>query len=74
MTRRHGTGARDNDGPVELWTRLEPGGRENLGAGAAALVAGAVVGTVVFYVTRILLAREPLSPVPPEERGRGEGG
>jgi hypothetical protein len=52
------------------WVRTPAGGRENAGA---ALVAGAVaagVGVVTFYLTRVLLAREPLDD-PPAVRGDG---
>lgn len=38
------------------WIRTSAGRRENLGAA----LAGAAVGAVVFYFTRMLLAREPI--------------
>ena len=52
------------------FTRRSAGWRENVGA---ALVAGGV-GAAVFYLTRLLLAREPLlPPTPYSGREIGEG-
>lgn len=55
--------------PVDpRWIRHRPGGRESLTALGAGLGVGLVVGGVVFYLARLLLAREPLAPAP----SRGE--
>ncbi|MFQ5536788.1 MAG: hypothetical protein ACE5GJ_04980 [Gemmatimonadota bacterium] len=43
------------------WIRLKPGRRENAMAAMAAGVVAVGVGAVAFHVTRLLLAREPLS-------------
>jgi hypothetical protein len=51
-----------------LWIRLEPTRRENLKSAAIAVAAGAVVGSVTFYLTRLLLARRELAPARPESR------
>ena len=50
------------------WIRVRPGRRENL---RAALAAG--IGVESFYLTRLLLAREPLQGPPgPSPDGAGE--
>lgn len=54
------------------WIRVRPKGRESLGASLVAGVAAAGVGVATFYLTRLLLAREPLEG-PPGPRGN-EGG
>jgi ABC-type uncharacterized transport system YnjBCD permease subunit len=53
------------------WIRHRPSGTQNLTALGAGLGVGLVVGGVVFYLARLLLAREPLLPAPP--RGEREG-
>ena len=50
------------------WIRHRPDARENRIALGAGLGVGLLVGGTVFYLARLLLAREPLSPGP----GRGE--
>jgi hypothetical protein len=65
---------------VSDWVRNDPGPRENGIAAAAAVGAGVVVGVAVFYVGRLILARDPLPPRPtaaedePERVTGGEGG
>jgi hypothetical protein len=44
------------------WIRNPPGPEENRQAAGLALGLGAVVGVVVFYFGRILLARERIDP------------
>jgi hypothetical protein len=46
------------------WIRHDPDRREQRAALAAALGAGLIVGGVVFYLARLLLAREPIQPAP----------
>ena len=46
------------------WIRHHPSGRENFTALGAGLGVGLVVGGVVFYLARLMLAREPLLPAP----------
>jgi hypothetical protein len=53
------------------WIRHRPDTRQNLTALGAGLAVGLVVGGVVFYLARTVLAREPLLPAP--DRGEREG-
>jgi hypothetical protein len=53
------------------WIRHRPSGKENLTALAAGLGVGLAVGGAVYYLARLVLAREPLSPGP--SRGEREG-
>lgn len=46
------------------WIRHRPDARTNRAALAAGLGVGLLVGGVVFYVARLIRAREPLAPVP----------
>lgn len=59
-----------------LWIRRPPERRENAAALLAAGIAAAGVGTLTFYLARILLARDSLGrrgvPAPPEEAPGGE--
>lgn len=50
------------------WIRNRPDRRHDALAGLVATAAGVVVGAGVFYLTRLLVAREPL-PVATEEPG-----
>jgi hypothetical protein len=50
------------------WMRRRPARRESLAALGAGLGVGLLIGGVVFYVARLLQAREPLGPAP----ARGE--
>ena len=60
----------DRPGARELrWIRHRPDKAQDLTALAAGVGAGLLVGGVVFYVGRLLLAREPLEPAP-SRRGR----
>lgn len=42
------------------WIRNRPGRRENTVAAMAGMGVGALVAAVIFYLGRLLLAREPL--------------
>lgn len=62
------------------WVRRPPGAEENRKAAGAAFAVGTVLGAVVFYFARIVLARERIDP-PASSRGdsrravgRGEAG
>lgn len=57
------------------WIRNEPSTRDDVLAGLTALGAAAVVGGVTYWLTRLVLAREPvaLEPPDPPEGDRGEG-
>ena len=46
------------------YVRRTPGLRENLEAGLVAAGVALGVGAVSFYLLRLLLAREPLEPLP----------
>ncbi len=48
--------------------RRTPGTRENLEAGAVAAGLALGVATVTFYLLRLFLSREPISPRPEESR------
>lgn len=54
------------------WIRNRPGRRENLIAAAAGVGAGAVLAGVVFWLGRLLLARDPVRP-PGQVESPGEG-
>lgn len=55
------------------WIRVRPDRGENLRAALAAGALAAGVGVVSFYLTRLLLAREPLQGPPgPSPDGAGE--
>jgi hypothetical protein len=63
---------------VTRWIRIRSGSRETVGAAVAAGVVVAAVGSVTFYLARLILSREPMDrDVPgeeePEELGRGGG-
>lgn len=47
------------------WIRHRPDRRRDMAALGAGLVAGLAVGAVVFYLARLLLAREPVAPARP---------
>lgn len=49
------------------WIRHRPERRESLAALGAGMGVGLVVGGVVFYLARLLLAREPLETRPSRE-------
>lgn len=51
-------------GTARRWVRLPPEPRDTLRAGLLAGAVGAGVGLAAFYLTRLLLAREPLSGPP----------
>ena len=42
------------------WIRVRPGPRETVGALVAATAVAAGVGTVVYYMARLMLCREPV--------------
>lgn len=44
------------------WVRHRPDARANQAALAAGVGVGLLVGATVFYVARLILAREPLAP------------
>lgn len=64
------------------WIRNEPERRDELIAAGVALGAAAAVAAVAFYFTRILVAREEVTPLDvarseaalPEKTPRGGGG
>ncbi len=59
-----------------FYIRREPGPRETLGAGLVAVGAALGVAAVSFYLTRILLSRDVLQPLPGEDGdgpGKGSG-
>jgi hypothetical protein len=45
------------------WLRLRPSRGENARAASAAMVIGAGVGAVAFYVLRILMSRDAIRPL-----------
>jgi hypothetical protein len=47
------------------WIRHRPDSKQNATALGAGLAVGLVVGGVVFYLARLVLAREPVRPAPP---------
>jgi hypothetical protein len=51
------------------WLRRHPGPRERALAAGVALGAAVGVGAVVFYLTRLLLSREEMEPLPDGESG-----
>jgi hypothetical protein len=54
---------------TRAWIRREARPGERVAVGAAAVVAGAVVAAAVWYVGRLLVAREPLElAAPPAPR------
>lgn len=56
------------------WIRNEPEPRTSAVAGLLALGAGVAVAGVTFYLTRLLLSREPLPLRPgPADRALGPG-
>ena len=58
------------------YIRVPAGRRENIGAAIASGVVAACAGVAVFYLTRLLLAREPLREPEPdrlEETVDGDG-
>ena len=61
------------------WIRREPGPEDERRAAGLALAAGAALGVAVYYVARIVLARDPIDAPPSRgvtrtgERGEGEG-
>lgn len=44
------------------WIRNRPTARENAAAALAGVMVGGVLGTVIFYVGRLVLARDPIRP------------
>lgn len=56
------------------WIRVPPGRREEAGAWLAAGLAAAGVGVVTFYLTRLLLSREPLESTGLTEPRRSPSG
>jgi hypothetical protein len=52
------------------WIRREPTTREGLAVGVAALGVGAVIGCAVYYLGRVLVARDELESEPPSSPGR----
>ena len=46
------------------WIRHRPDTRQNLTALGAGLAVGMAVGGAVFYLARLVLAREPILPAP----------
>lgn len=54
----------ERSGSRRRWLRGSPGARENLGAAVVAGAVAASVGLTTFYLTRLFLAREPLSGPP----------
>ncbi len=60
-------------GTARRWVRLPPERDDTLRAGLLAGAVGAGVGLAAFYLTRLLLAREPLSG-PPGTGRPGDGG
>ena len=56
------TGQRAAAATTPRWIRHRPSGRQTLTALGAGLGVGLVVGGVVFYLARLVLAREPLEP------------
>ncbi len=52
------------------WVRNRPGRSENTLAGVAATGLGALVGLTVFYLARLVLARDPIDP--PEQAENGQ--
>ena len=50
------------------WIRHRPDRKQSFAALGAGLGVGLVVGGVVFYLARLFLAREALTPAPGRER------
>lgn len=59
---------------MSRWIRNRPNPREEWFAGVAAFTAGAALAAGVFYVARLVLAREPLLGRDPAEVSGEDGG
>jgi len=49
------------------WVRMEPTRRDRAVAAVLATTLGATVGVVTYYLARLVVAREPLSELPPAD-------
>lgn len=58
---------------VPRWIRHRPSSGQSLAALGAGIGVGLLVGGVVFYLARLLLAREPLLPAPSRGEREAEG-
>ena len=56
------------------WIRIRSGARETVGAAVAAGFVATAVGSVTFYLARLLLSRESMERDPPGEGVPGEVG
>jgi hypothetical protein len=63
---------------VTRWIRIRSGARATVGAAVAAGVVATAVGSVTFYLARLMLSREAMDRDAhgkgvPEEHGKGGG-